>query len=258
MLNKSQHFFAFIFYPVLAFILSFVLELNGFESIFFFLIIPSIHLSIIQKKYIQKAALFALVISTLLYIPIDYVAQLSKAWLIPETVFPFRLFNLVPIDAVLWTFLLVYFIVMFYEYFINTSRQEKVWTKRMTVFALFSAAIFLIFTLLFFVAQSYLEVPFFFLIFGVVFLLLPVLLEIIRNKKLSGNFFLIMLYFVGFAVLYELAALSLGWWSFPGEEFLGWVSISDFKFPLEELIFWFLLFAVGVVAIYEFCDDDEK
>jgi len=56
----------------------------------------------------------------------------------------------------------------------------------------------------------------------------------------------------------KVTALQLGWWDFPGSNFIGWVSIFNIRFPLEELIFWLFLFAMAILTYYEFFDDDEK
>ena len=58
--------------------------------------------------------------------------------------------------------------------------------------------------------------------------------------------------------IYDIAALKLGWWTFPGTEFIGWISIAGVSFPIEEFIFWIILFALGVLSYYEYFDDDEK
>jgi len=57
---------------------------------------------------------------------------------------------------------------------------------------------------------------------------------------------------------YELTALHLGLWSFPGEHFIGWVDILGYRFPFEEFFFFIVLASIAGLAYYEFFDDDQK
>lgn len=50
----------------------------------------------------------------------------------------------------------------------------------------------------------------------------------------------------------------LGQWTFPGDQFIGWVNMLGVRFPFEELLFWFMLAAIGILSYYEFFDDNRK
>ena len=63
-------------------------------------------------------------------------------------------------------------------------------------------------------------------------------------------------FFLFYSLLYEITAMKLGWWSFPGE-YIGLVTILE-TFPIEEFIFWILLFAMAVLTFFEYTEDDEK
>ena len=65
-------------------------------------------------------------------------------------------------------------------------------------------------------------------------------------------------YFFYLTLVYELTALTLGWWSFPSSQFIGWVEIAGIRFPFEEFFFWLVLFSAWIVSAYEFSIDDEK
>jgi hypothetical protein len=65
-------------------------------------------------------------------------------------------------------------------------------------------------------------------------------------------------YFFYLSFLYEILAIHYGWWGFHSENFIGWFSILGTKFPLEELVWWIMLFALAVLSCYEYFDDDEK
>jgi hypothetical protein len=56
----------------------------------------------------------------------------------------------------------------------------------------------------------------------------------------------------------EYIGLKLGHWNFPGEHFIGFANFFGFVIPYEEILFYFILFAPGVLVYYEFFDDDCK
>ena len=93
---------------------------------------------------------------------------------------------------------------------------------------------------------------------GVAVVLIPTVVELFRRPTLLPKLLVVGLYFAYLTICYELTALKLGWWVFPGFQYIGMVSILGINFPFEEFFFWILLFAVGILAYYEPFDDDEK
>jgi hypothetical protein len=148
--------------------------------------------------------------------------------------------------------------IMFYEYFLDTHRDRKIWRVRMKYLLGVASVFFVLFIFLFFVYPSALHLPFFYLWVGLIFFLLPVVVELFRRPKLSGKIFIVAGYFFLVALVYEITALKLGWWSFPGPDFIGWVEIVGARFPFEEFFFWLVLTAAAAISLYEFYDDDEK
>lgn len=89
-------------------------------------------------------------------------------------------------------------------------------------------------------------------------MVIPILLQMFNYPKVFSKFALTAAYFFVFTFMYEIAGLRLGWWAFPGTEFIGWVHIFGVSFPLEEFVFWFMLTAFAALSYYEFFEDDEK
>lgn len=71
-------------------------------------------------------------------------------------------------------------------------------------------------------------------------------------KFIKTGVFFFMLY-----LIYELTAVNLGQWYFPGE-YVGWVELAGARFPFEELFFWMMLSSSAVLALYEGFVDDKK
>ncbi len=116
---KRIDIFLLIFFPIISVSLSLFLKTNFLTSTLLFFGLPSLWLSIRTPKQIKKTFLFALIFSIPLGIFIDYIATVDDSWFVPLTIFPFRLFNIVPIEDLLWGFFLVYSIVIFYEHFLD-------------------------------------------------------------------------------------------------------------------------------------------
>ena len=88
--------------------------------------------------------------------------------------------------------------------------------------------------------------------------LIPVLFEAFAFPKVFIKIFKVVPYFFYLTLLYEVTALKLGWWAFPGERFVGWVSFFGAQFPFEEFFFWLALLSAAILSYYEFYDDGER
>jgi hypothetical protein len=243
--------------PLFATAISFLFKTNSMASIFLFLGLPAIYLSVRAKEHIKKSAIFS-VITGVIIIPIDYIAHLNKQWLIQQSIIPYKLFGFVTLEAIVWAILNIYLVVMFYEYFLDKHLTKKLWSPNFKyLFVIILVSIFS-FILVLFGAPFLLKISYFYLILGLAAILLPLLLELLAAPKLISKFFKMGAYFFYLSFLYEVTALKLGWWSFPGIQFVGWLSVFGVRFPLEEFVFWIILFAMAVAAYYEFFDDDIK
>jgi len=244
--------------PILATLISLLFKTNVFVSVLLFFGIPALYLSFRGAKYIKKSIVFSVITSIPLIIIIDYVGHITKMWIIPNSILPFRLFGIVTIEVILWAVFNSYCVLMFYEYFLDKDVTKKAWFPQMKYLVVAILILFITFIILFFNAPGVLHIPYFYLAFGIVLLLIPVVVELFEYPKLISKFARVGAYFFFLTFLYEVTALKLGWWAFPGTEFVGWVSIFGTMFPIEELVFWLILFSTAVLSYYEYFDDDEK
>ena len=237
--------------PVIASLTSFFLNANAFASIALFFGIPALYLSVRNFEHVRKSATFSLYTSIPAIIVIDYIAHATGQWLIPESILPWRLFGYVSIEVIFWAFLNFYAVVIFYEYFLAHHHSKRIWNRRGRQLLVFILGASLMFLTLFFVYPSALSIPYFYLLFGVLLILLPIVKELTDHPKLLTNFLITAVYFFYLSFLYEITALKLDWWSFPSEQFIGKVTLLGVTFPFEELLFWLMLFAMAVLVFYE-------
>lgn len=255
--KKKFDLILLLIYPILGVISSHLLNINAFGSVMVFFGLPSLYLTIRAVKYAKRSFLFSVAISVPSIIIIDYIAHLTGQWIIPNSILP-RIFEYVSIEVIVWAVLNFYFVIMFYEYFLHHHFTKTLWSPRfkyLFIFALFSLILFMF---AYYFTPSYLHVPYYYLLFGITLFFIPTLLQLFSYPKFLSKFFETAAYFFYLSFIYEITALQLGWWSFPGVQFIGWVSILNIKFPVEELMFWFLLFAMCVLTFYEYFDDEEK
>ncbi len=243
----------FLVYPIIASLISFLLRANAFFSVIIFYGIPSIYLSFMMKKNVKNAAVFSLV-GIIPMIVIDYIAHLTKVWEVTNSIIPFRLFGFVTLEVLLWVIFAFYFTVMFYEYFLDKHITHKLYKPRFKYLIISILALFSLFLFLLFGFPQFLRIPYFYLIFGVILILIPIVFELFEYPRFYTKFFKAQAYFFYLNFIYEITALKLGWWIFPGNEFVGWVSVFGVEFPFEEFFFWIMLTALAILTYFEFFD----
>ena len=163
-----------LIFPILASFISVVFSVNALTGIILFLCIPSLYMSLRYPLYIKRSFTFALAFGVPFIILIDYMAHVSNTWLVPHTVFAFRILEWVTIESVIWGFAYVYFVIMYYEaFFDNHIRQKKEYEQ---LKSLYYVTIIVVcgFLLAYVYESSYLIVPFFYLFLGVVVIIPPI------------------------------------------------------------------------------------
>jgi len=258
--KKSLNFDLFLIFlwPIIIGLISFWMKPNALYSIILFLLIPAIYLSFKGTEFVKKSLLFSVIIAIPTMIVIDYIAQMNQTWLMySSSILPFKFFGIVTFEVVLWAVALIYLIVMFYEYFLDRHFTKKLYTEKLKYLLIILLVFFSLFVFRFYEGSIF-RIPYFYLFWGILLLFIPVVLQSIKHFQTTAKFFLALAYFFYLDFIYEITAIKLGWWSFPGREFIGWVTIMNIRFPIEELFFWMILFTLGVLTYFEYFDDDEK
>ncbi|TSC83300.1 MAG: hypothetical protein G01um101419_54 [Parcubacteria group bacterium Gr01-1014_19] len=257
---RRLHLAALVVYPILASVASLYWQADLWLSLILFYLVPSVYLSILNPAAIRKSALFAVLFGAPSYAIVDYLAHLTKAWALHTSsgLLGQKIFNFTSVEQILWGAFSVYFVVMFYEYFFDReiSRNSLPSSMRWLVIGTALAAGFVF--LLAAVRPEKLDISYFYLKSGAVLALAPVVLVLMLLPWLSGKFLKVAAYFAIFNLIYELTALRLNQWSFPGQQFIGQVTLLGQTFPFEELFFFILLGSMALLCYYEVFDDDRR
>lgn len=248
-----------LIYPVIATIISLLINSsNVLFSILMFFGIPSIYLSYKGKEYVKKSLIFSLVIGIPFTIIIEYIANYTKAW-DTTTSFSYKFLGHIGLEMFIWGVAFAYFIIIFYEYFLDKSVEKRGYNKNLKYFIILLLVLLSIFFILLITNTSYLKIPYSYLVMGLVLGVIPLAAVLLKFPRLLSKFLKTGAYFFFLTFTFEITALKLGWWKFPIEgQFLGWVTFLGHAFPIEELIVWMLISAMGVLAYYEYFDDDQK
>jgi hypothetical protein len=89
-------------------------------------------------------------------------------------------------------------------------------------------------------------------VLGITLGFFPLAAFLFRAPRFLGAFLKTAVYFFFFDFIHELTSLELGHWTFPGENFIGWISVFGYRFPFEEMIFWMMMSPLSILSYYVF------
>ncbi|MBL7154995.1 MAG: hypothetical protein ISS88_00620 [Candidatus Portnoybacteria bacterium] len=209
--------------PVLATFITIYFHTSQVVSLLLFFILPSIYLTIRDPRFIKKG-LIIILCSIPFTIIVDYFAIKDGSWWV-YTIFPVRFLNGIPIEDFIWVASWFYFIIIFYEYFIDQSHRVKdsPINKRYKYLIIGWFLALLIFAFLFMFFEKYLVIPYFYFVSMVILGVIPLFLLFLKRPSLLYKYSKAIIYFFSINLLHEISALSTSQWYFPGEHFIGWV-----------------------------------
>lgn len=258
-MTKSDFKDLFVVVAIVLFSVPIILkfQVKPLTSSVFFFIIPSIYLLVSKPRSLKRIFTASLLFGLLFGFTFDFLAIVNKAWSEPigQLVFPYKFFGIVPLDHLIWFFFWVFLIVVFYERFVerevnNSISHNFIYALLPSIFALV-AILILYFTIPNFLMFDY---AYFWLGF---FTLLPLAYLARKQPRLINKFLKIAPFFIFLFLVFELTAIKLGQWYFPGQ-YIGSVTLFNLSFPFEEFFFWILMSSTVVLAYYELVVDDMR
>lgn len=251
---KKLDIFLMVIFPLLSVFTSLYWQASFTASIFIFYGPLALWLSIRTPHRILKTLIFSIVLAIPFTIIIDSLAVQSQTWFIPKSVFSSRLFGIVAYEQFMFGLMWTYSIVIFFEHFLDKGKHELI-DRRMKYLIWPMIMALMIFIWVILSSPEILNIPYVYLWIGLLLGILPILASLDRFPRLASKYIKVAAYFFYHSMLYELTALQLEQWEFPGNSFVGWVNIGSHRFPLEEFFFWMILGAVTIVAYFEYFDD---
>lgn len=253
--TQKTELILFLLYPILATMISFIFKVNVLIGVILFLGIPAFYLSFrVPVNTVVRSLIFSSLLIPVIWV-INFIAHKNLQWIIPTTMVPFYIDKIPMFEVSLWMLFLSHFTILFYEYFLDRHFVKKMWYPKMKYFIMplvFGPVLALL-------LNHFFPLTYFYLLFGVIGLFLPVILVEFKLPSLMAKFIKVAMYFFYVTFLYEIVALKLNHWYFPTQgKFIGWVTFFGQWFPIEEFVFWLGLCAMATLTYFEYFDDDSK
>lgn len=243
--------------PILATVVSDAFGLSFLQSTLLFFAVPSMYLSIRNPRLVKPTLIFSLIMGLSMLFVFDHMAYLDHSWFVPNSMWRF-LRDSIPIEDGPWAILLVYYVVITWEYFFYSPKKRYAFNPNIIWFIAFCASLLVIFFIAYIFAPHVLIVPYFYLKLGIVFEVIPIGIFLLRRPSAARPILWLTVYFFLVALLAEYIGLSHNQWYFAGEHYLGEIRYFGHRLPWDEALVWWLLAAPGIVAWYESFAADPK
>lgn len=214
------------------------------------MLVPALYLSIRSPKPWKAILGASITLGFLLGFFFDFIQSYNLAWSVDRLVIPWKVLGIMPIDNAIGYFLMTLFTLVFYEHFF-AQRDVVHLPKRFYKVTALVASILIATLGVAIVDISLLTIPYTYAVGGVAAVVLT-MIAAVRHLELLNALTGTSLFFFFAWFLVELVAVATGGWSYPGSQYLGWVSIGDIRFPIEELLFWMIWYAPFLVLGYEY------
>jgi hypothetical protein len=238
--------------PLLLATLTVFLPINLLFSTILFFGLPAAYISWQRKDLVSRTLIYSFTIAVISILT-DYLAEQDQSW-VSTSMFNTRVAGIVPIEALVWMFAFTYLIIAYYLYFFDTKKHNPIGKRLVLVFGTAIAVLVWLFTTI--VTGLDFRVEFYYIKFGLAFLLLPLVLFSIFYPRYLKIFAKITPYFFLIGLVNLLISLDQGHWSYPGDNFIGWVNLFSYSFPIEELVFWIILFPSFLISQFELFNND--
>ncbi len=221
-------------------------------SILIVLVPPAIINFVWLERSRAKIFWFSLLTTLLFAPPVELAARLTNAWDV-QSVLP-RLFGIAPLENLLFAFLNFFWVLSFYEYFVDRDTNKKISPRFRWIIIGYCLLSVLAFTT-FFINQR--AIAFNYHTLSLIILLVPGAIIFYQLPRILFKTWLPTIFFAGVFFVYEIVSLMIGSWWWPGEYLLP-LNIFGHVFPLDDVIIWYLLSTPVLIGGYEFFVDDGK
>jgi hypothetical protein len=219
--------------------------------------LPSVlYLSLRRPKPWKKIIVSTIIFGTLFGFFFEFIQEFNQSYAVIHAVFP-KLFGVVPADNVLGHTMMALLTFTFYEHFISKQKTDTVSPR--IKYSLLLAGVAIVGTLgLYYIRPALLELRYSYAYLGCLAIIPPIIYAY-RHPRSIGELTAMIPFFFVLYIVVELLAVKHSWWIYPGYTYIGHVTLFGATFPIEELLFWMLCYALALVSYYKiFVDPPPK
>ncbi len=220
------------------------------------LILPALLLFFLEQKNVKKIILASLVFGPLFGLILEFMAELNQDWAVGQLILGVKILGFLPLENIIGHFAMAFFIFTFYEHFLNNKKNSTISKK--LLFAAFIAFLVnvLIFTV-YFTKKELLIFNYSYIAMGII-AIVPLIVIVLKNSELLNRLLNLALFFAPLFFILEIIGVYNGFWSFPGDNYVGIVYIGDLKFAFEDFILWTIFYPPAIVSYYDYCANELK
>jgi hypothetical protein len=248
--DKRFLFGALAIYLLVAFLFLIFYRPNYLTAILIVLMPPTLAVWWQLKNSRARVLVFSLVSVVLFAPPTELMARLADAWDV-ASIFP-RLWGTAPLENLLFAFLNFWLGLSLYELLAGGDKAGKI-AKKMFWLAGLYGLFFLMTISLYKINPAWIAFDYYQLAMLVVVAPLVVFCRLVPGlikKAATATGLLAAIFFV-----FEMVALQLRYCCWPGE-YLWPINIGGKIFPVDDIVFWYLLSTPALIGGYEFFAKD--
>jgi hypothetical protein len=253
---KELDVISVLVFPILAATVTVLVRTDLLVSVLMFFGLPATYITLRNPGIFKKSLAFAFLVSIPLSLFVDTLAAINGSWIVPNSVFHFKIFGVATIEVYLFGLLWVLYTILFYEHFFAGGQRGDRMSSHIIYFICLSITLIAYVVVGFLFNNDLLYIPYFYAIVGIILVVIPLILFLAFYPFFWRRFLLVGVYFFFLLFLFEIAALATGQWMFPGIDFVDLVQIFGFRIPIEEVIIWMLFATVSLLSYYEIFGDD--
>ena len=243
--------------PLVATAAAWIFNLNFLSTTLLYFGVPALYLSLRKPKLVKKTLMFCVMFAVPLWVIFDHLSYLDRSWFVPNSALRL-LRNSLPIETLVWSFTWMYFVIIWWEFFVDKSKNRAKFSKKMKYLVAFVTVLLIMFGMLYLIRPALLHIPYFYVNLGIFFISVPIVVALVHTRRLVWKFWPLGIYFLLVAGLTEWVGLTHNHWVFGGTNYLGGLKLWGSFLPIDEIIFWLLLGAPGLISWYEMFADDWK
>jgi hypothetical protein len=202
-----------------------------------------------SQKPAKQIAYATLIFGFLCGFLFEFIEQFNRSYVIARSVIP-KLFGVVSFDFVIWHVLMAMYVFTFYEHFIDTTSAAPAISSRARKITIALVVSILITIGVYLYDPGWLRLRYAYTDLATV-AVLPLFLLAYHKPRYVRDFTLISPFFLFFFFLVEWTGVPKQWWAYGGSHYLGWVTVRSLHFPIEELLYWMLLYPATLIAYYK-------